>query len=272
MRVKPARHGAARPVGLRACLHTPRIMCMQLHVSRARITCADWPRARARMRIWYMRDSRACERGRAAEEGAAGEAMPLLRNAALQHPDPTAAAFAAHPDVARAADGPLKAAPGCSATAGDAAACVPASSEAYAFGHGAQQGSAAERAGARAGSGAGLGLAHDGGAHSNGARHSRDAELAGGEAGNKLGSGSGQGWARSKAGHGAEQGGKGEGLGSGQEGETEMPEQTLKQCLRDARFWLLWSTFFTGMGAGFCFLNNLAQVTACGALVAPQTQ
>ena len=218
-----------------------------------------------------MRGSRTCERGRAAEEGAAGEAMPLLRNAALQRPDPTAAAFAAHPARARAADGPLKAAPGCSAAAGEAAPCVPASSEAYASGNGAQQGSAAERAGARAGRGAGLGLAHDGGAHSNGARHSWDAELAGGEAGNKLGSGSGQGGARSKAGHGAEQaGGKGEGLGLGQEGETEMPEQTLEQCLRDARFWLLWSTFFTGMGAGFCFLNNLAQVRACGPLVVSQ--
>jgi len=39
-----------------------------------------------------------------------------------------------------------------------------------------------------------------------------------------------------------------------------LPEQTLRQCLADGRFWLLWSTFFTGMGAGFCFLNNLAQM------------
>lgn len=41
-----------------------------------------------------------------------------------------------------------------------------------------------------------------------------------------------------------------------------LPELTLGQCLRNGGFWLLWSTFFTGMGAGFCFLNNLAQVPA----------
>ena len=56
--------------------------------------------------------------------------------------------------------------------------------------------------------------------------------------------------------------GQGQGLGAGEPAGADaeaMPEQTLGQCVRDARFWLLWSTFFTGMGAGFCFLNNLAQ-------------
>lgn len=55
LHVKAAGHGAARPVCLRACLHTPRTMCMQLHDSRAHLhglaacACTHAHRAHARL-------------------------------------------------------------------------------------------------------------------------------------------------------------------------------------------------------------------------------